>query len=429
MKNQFFEELQWRGILQDCTPDIENTLKQEMVTAYIGFDPTADSLHIGNLMQIITLTRLQSAGHKPIVLIGGATGMIGDPSGKSTERNLLSIDEIEKNKNAIKNQLAQFLNFNTGPNKAEMLDNYDWFKQMSFLEFARDIGKHLTVNYMMAKDSVKSRLSGDTGMSFTEFTYQLIQGFDFYYLHKHHNCTLQLGGSDQWGNITTGIELIRRKSNATAYGITTKLIKKSDGSKFGKSEGGNIWLDRNKTSPYKFYQFWLNISDDDAHTMIKVFSFKNQEEVDKLYLQHKEAPHERFLQKALAQEVTIRVHSEADYNQAVETSLFLFKSTADDLLKLDEHNFYKMLGGIDTYNVSQNNLQNDIQLIALLTEHTDIFKSKTEARTMLKSNAVAINKTKQMAETFLISKSNFIHHKYLLVSKGKKEHYLILVSN
>ena len=335
MKTNFIEELTWRGILHDVMPGTEELLNKEVVTGYIGFDPTADSLHVGSLAQIMTLLRFQLAGHKPLALVGGATGMVGDPSGKSAERNLLDADTLNKNVEGIKKQLSQFLDFNCGANSAELVNNYDWFKNYSFLDFIRDAGKHITVNYMMAKDSVKNRINGDSGMSFTEFSYQLIQGYDFYYLWKERNCKIQMGGSDQWGNITTGTEFIRRKASGEAFALTTQLIKKSDGTKFGKSEGGNIWLDREKTSPYKFYQFWLNVSDDDAKTYVRIFTLLSKSEIEELEAKHASVPHERHLQKALAKEITIRVHSEADYLQAIETAEFLFKSKAEDVANLN----------------------------------------------------------------------------------------------
>src|SRR5476651_604705 len=331
----FVEELRWRGMLHDIMPGTEELLNKGMVAGYIGFDPTADSLHVGSLAQIMTMIHFQRAGHKPFALIGGATGMVGDPSGKSAERNLLSEDVLQQNLAGIKNQLERFLDFNSGANSAQMVNNYDWFKDFSFLNFIRDVGKHITVNYMMAKDSVKNRIGGDTGMSFTEFTYQLVQGYDFYYLWKHHNCILQMGGSDQWGNIVTGTELIRRKGEGQgeAYALTTQLIKKSDGTKFGKTEGGNIWLDAEKTSPYQFYQFWMNSSDEDAKTYIRIFTLMTNEEIESLEQKHNEAPHLRTLQKALAKEVTCRVHSENDYNAAVEASEILFGEGTTDALK------------------------------------------------------------------------------------------------
>ena len=425
MKSTFIEELKWRGILHDVMPGTEELLAKEMVSGYIGFDPTADSLHVGSLAQIMTLLRFQLAGHKPIALVGGATGMVGDPSGKSAERNLLDADTLNKNVEGIKKQLQQFLNFDCGANSAELVNNYDWFKNYSFLDFIRDAGKHITVNYMMAKDSVKNRINGDSGMSFTEFSYQLIQGFDFYYLFKHNNCKLQMGGSDQWGNITTGTEFIRRKASGEAFALTTQLIKKADGTKFGKSETGNIWLDREKTSPYKFYQFWLNVSDEDSKTYLRIFSLMNQQEIEALETLHNAASHERHLQKALAKEITIRVHSEADYLQAIETAEFLFKSKAEDIAQLNANSFEKLLGGIDTFEIAKTHIQNGLSLVDAVVEHAAIFPSKTEARKMIQGNALALNKTKVNDVTMNLALSNFIADTYLLVSKGKKENYLV----
>lgn len=425
MKTNFIEELTWRGILHDVMPGTEELLNKEVVTGYIGFDPTADSLHVGSLAQIMTLLRFQLAGHKPLALVGGATGMVGDPSGKSAERNLLDADTLNKNVEGIKKQLSQFLDFNCGANSAELVNNYDWFKNYSFLDFIRDAGKHITVNYMMAKDSVKNRINGDSGMSFTEFSYQLIQGYDFYYLWKEKNCKIQMGGSDQWGNITTGTEFIRRKASGEAFALTTQLIKKSDGTKFGKSEGGNIWLDREKTSPYKFYQFWLNVSDDDAKTYVRIFTLLSKSEIEELEANHAAAPHERHLQKALAKEITIRVHSEADYLQAIETAEFLFKSKAEDVANLNADAFEKMLGGIDTFEVSKADVANGINVVDLLVDKATVFPSKTEARKMVSGNAVSINKTKIADVNAIINLDAFIGGNYLLVSKGKKENYLI----
>ena len=427
MKSTFIEELKWRGILHDVMPGTEELLAKEMVSGYIGFDPTADSLHVGSLAQIMSLLRFQLAGHKPIALVGGATGMVGDPSGKSAERNLLDSDTLNKNIEGIKKQLQQFLNFDCGANSAELVNNYDWFKNYSFLDFIRDAGKHITVNYMMAKDSVKNRINGDSGMSFTEFSYQLIQGFDFYYLFKHKNCKLQMGGSDQWGNITTGTEFIRRKASGEAFALTTQLIKKSDGTKFGKSEGGNIWLDREKTSPYKFYQFWLNVSDDDSKTYIRIFSLMNRQEIESLEALHHTATHERHLQKALAKEITIRVHSEADYLQAIETTEFLFKSKAEDVASLNAAAFEKLLGGIDTFEIAKAAIQNGLLLVDALVEQTSVFPSKTEARKMIQGNALALNKTKVSDVNTNLTLSNFIADTYLLISKGKKENYLVKI--
>ena len=425
MNSNFIEELKWRGILHDVMPGTEELLNKEMTTGYIGFDPTADSLHIGSLAQIMTLVRFQLAGHKPLALVGGATGMVGDPSGKSSERNLLDADTLNKNIEGIKKQLQQFLNFDCGANSAELVNNYDWFKNYSFLDFIRDAGKHITVNYMMAKDSVKNRINGDTGMSFTEFSYQLIQGYDFYYLWKEKNCKVQMGGSDQWGNITTGTEFIRRKASGDAFALTTKLIKKSDGTKFGKSESGNIWLDRNKTSPYKFYQFWLNVSDEDSKSYIRIFTLLSQSEIEELETKHNAAPHERHLQKALAKEITIRVHSEADFNDAVATGEFLFKAKADDVANLKADEFKKLLIGIDTFEINKNELANPVNIISLLVEKAEVFPSNNEARKMISGNAVSINKMKVSDANATIDLSQFNDQTYLLISKGKKENYLI----
>ncbi|MDF2449086.1 MAG: tyrosine--tRNA ligase [Bacteroidota bacterium] len=425
MKTNFIEELKWRGMLHDVMPGTEELLNKEVVTGYIGFDPTADSLHVGSLAQIMTLVRFQLAGHKPLALVGGATGMVGDPSGKSAERNLLDADTLNKNVEGIKSQLMKFLDFNDSPNGAELVNNYDWFKNYSFLDFIRDAGKHITVNYMMAKDSVKNRINGETGMSFTEFSYQLIQGYDFYHLWKEKNCKVQMGGSDQWGNITTGTEFIRRKASGEAFALTTQLIKKSDGTKFGKSEGGNIWLDRDKTSPYKFYQFWLNVSDEDAKSYIRIFTLLSQEEIVELEGRHSAAPHERHLQKALAKDITIRVHNENDYLQAIETADFLFKSKPEDVAMLDPEAFEKMLGGIDTFEVNKNDVENGINLVDLLVDKTTVFPSKTEARKMVTGNAISVNKVKTTDINAVLNLDAFTGKQYLLISKGKKENYLI----
>ncbi|MCC6180378.1 MAG: tyrosine--tRNA ligase [Bacteroidia bacterium] len=425
MKPNFIEELKWRGILHDMMPGTEEELAKGMATGYIGFDPTADSLHVGSLAQIMTLLRFQLAGHKPLALVGGATGMVGDPSGKSAERNLLDSDTLNKNIEGIKKQLSHFLDFDCGANSAELVNNYDWFKNFSFLDFIRDAGKHITVNYMMAKDSVKNRITGETGMSFTEFSYQLIQGYDFYHLWKEKNCKLQMGGSDQWGNITTGTEFIRRKASGEAFALTTQLIKKSDGTKFGKTEGGNVWLDREKTSPYKFYQFWLNVSDEDSKSYIRIFTLLNKQEIEELETKQQAAPHERHLQKALAKDITIRVHSEADYLQAIETSEFLFKSKAEDVSKLDVNSFERMLGGIDTFELSKTDVASGINMIDLLVEKAPVFTGKGKAREMVVANAVSLNKQKTTDVNTLINLSHFTGEKYLLVSKGKKENYLI----
>ncbi len=389
MKKNFVQELKWRGMLQDSVPGTEDLLNNEMVTGYIGFDPTADSLGVGNMVQIMTLLHFQQAGHKPMALVGGATGMVGDPSGKSAERNLLDETTLNHNLACQRKQLEKFLDFNCGSNSAEIVNNYDWFKGFSFLEFIRDAGKHISINYMLAKDSVKSRL--ENGMSFTEFSYQLIQGYDFYYLWKNKGVKLQMGGSDQWGNIVTGTELIRRKGAGEAFALTTPLIKKADGTKFGKSEGGNVWLDRARTSPYKFYQFWLNASDDDAKTYIRIFTLFTKEEIETLESEHIKAPHLRALQKALAKDITLRVHSEADYNAAVEASEILFgKGTAESLQKLSEEDFLSVFDGVEQFELNRTDIEKGIPIIDLLTEKTNIFPSKGEAKKMLQGGGVAI---------------------------------------
>lgn len=422
----FVDELKWRGILHDIMPGTEELLSKETVTGYIGFDPTADSLHVGNLVQIMTLVRFQQAGHKPIALVGGATGMVGDPSGKSQERNLLDEASLNKNVEAIKKQLSKFLDFNSGPKSAELINNYDWMKEFSFLTFIRDVGKFLTVNYMMAKDSVKNRL--ENGMSFTEFSYQLLQGYDYFWLYQHKNCKLQMGGSDQWGNITTGTELIRRKCNGEAYALTTQLIKKSDGTKFGKSESGNVWLDKTKTSPYKFYQFWLNASDEDVKTYIRIFSMMNQSEIEALEAKHASAPHERHLQKALATEITTRVHGETDLKAAIEASDILFKGTIDDLAKLDESTFLDVFDGVPTFTVSRNVLLNGIGVLDFLAETTKIFPSKSEARKMVQAGGVSFNKQKLDDIQSSIDLSKALNQKYILVQKGKKNYFLCCIN-
>lgn len=420
----FVEELKWRGMIHDIMPGTEEQFAKEMTAAYIGFDPTADSLHIGSLVQIMILVHLQKAGHKPFALVGGATGMVGDPSGKSKERNLLDEETLNHNLSCVQKQLEQFLDFDCGANSAEMVNNFDWFKGLSFLEFIRDVGKHISVNYMMAKDSVKSRL--DTGMSFTEFSYQLVQGYDFYWLWKNKNCKVQLGGSDQWGNIVTGTELVRRKGGGQAFAVTTPLIKKADGSKFGKTEGGNVWLDKTKTSPYKFYQFWLNASDDDAKNYIKIFTLKSQEEIKAIIAEHEESPHLRVLQKALADEVTTRVHSAEDLGMAIKASNILFgKSTADDLKTLDEDTLLSVFEGVPQFEVATTEL--DCGIVDFLAEKTQVFASKGEARRMLKSNAISINKEK-VSEEKQISTTDLISNKYILAQKGKKNYFLIVVN-
>ncbi len=428
----FVEELKWRGMLHDIMPGTEEQLNKEITAAYVGFDPTADSLHIGSLAPIILLKRFQLSGHKPIALVGGATGMIGDPSGKSAERNLLDEETLDKNLNGIKKQLSKFIDFETeSANKAEMVNNYDWMKQQTFLSFIRDIGKHITVNYMMAKDSVKKRLSTDSkaGMSFTEFTYQLVQGYDFLWLYQHKNCKLQMGGSDQWGNITTGTELIRRKEGGEAFALTIPLITKSDGGKFGKTESGNVWLDPEKTSPYSFYQFWMNTSDEDAEKYIKIFTFLSKDEIDKLISEHREAPHLRVLQKGLAREITVMVHSEADYNMAIEASEILFgKATGEALSKLDERTFLAVFEGVPTFDIKKADINSGINLIDLLTEHAAVFPSKGELRRLLSGGGVSINKEKVESADLIINSGFLINDKYVLVQKGKKNYYLLIAN-
>ncbi len=426
----FVEELQWRGMIHNIMPGTEELLSKEMISAYVGIDPTADSLHIGHLVGVMMLKHLQRSGHKPIVLVGGATGMIGDPSGKSEERNLLDEPTLRHNQECLKTQLKKLLDFDTdAPNKAEMVNNYDWMKDFSFLGFIRDIGKHITVNYMMAKDSVKKRLSGEAGdgMSFTEFTYQLVQGYDFLYLYQHNNCKLQMGGSDQWGNITTGTELIRRKTGGEAFALTCPLITKADGGKFGKTESGNVWLDPARTSPYKFYQFWLNTSDADAEKYIRIFTLFTKEETETLIAEHQTAPHLRLLQKALAKDITVRIHSEADYNAAVEASEILFgKGTAEALHKLDEDTLVSVFEGVPQFEINPGELQQGIGIVDLLAEKTNIFPSKGEARRMLKDGGVQVNKEK-VNEEFTAGPAHLLSGKYMLVQKGKKNYYLLIV--
>ncbi len=422
----FIAELTWRGMIHDIMPGTEEEFNKGMTAAYIGFDPTADSLHIGSLVQIMTLVHLQKSGHKPFALVGGATGMVGDPSGKSQERNLLSEEVLQHNLNSVEKQLRKFLNFDSGENKAEIVNNYDWFKGMGFLEFIRDVGKHITVNYMMSKDSVKNRL--ETGMSFTEFSYQLVQGFDFWWLYTNKNCKVQLGGSDQWGNIVTGTELIRRKSSGEAFAVTTPLIKKADGTKFGKTEGGNVWLDRDKTSPYKFYQYWLNASDEDASNYIRIFTLLGKQEIEALEKEHNETPHIRVLQKALAKEVTVRVHSEQDLEMAIKASSILFgKSTTEDLNDLDESTLLAVFEGVPQATISKDSLQ--CTLVDFLSEVTNqmVFSSKGEARRMLKGGGVSINKQKIAQEADTTLEVELLQEKYILVQKGKKNYYLVTV--
>ncbi|MFD2597836.1 tyrosine--tRNA ligase [Sphingobacterium corticis] len=426
----FVEELRWRGMLQDIMPGTEDLLNKEKVAGYIGFDPTGDSLHVGHLTQIMTLIHFQSAGHKPVALVGGATGMIGDPSFKSAERNLLDEATLQHNLNSLKTQLAKFMTFGEGETDAKMVNNYDWFKDFGFLEFIRDVGKLITVNYMMSKDSVKKRLDGESGLSFTEFTYQLIQGYDFYYLWKHHNCKIQMGGSDQWGNIVTGSEMIRRQDQGTAYALTTQLIKKSDGQKFGKTESGAVWLDAKKTSPYKFYQFWLNATDDDAKSWIKIFTLKTKEEIDAIIAEHEQAPHLRVVQKALAQDITIRTHSEEAYQTAIKTSDFLFNNGSLDFLSsLSETEVREVFEGLPQYDLNRQDLENGINILDLLAVNTQVFPSKGEARKMLQGGGVSINREKMIDIELSVSSAQLIDNKYLIAQRGKKNYYLIVVND
>ena len=426
----FIEELEWRGMIHTVMPGTDEQLKKEMTTAYVGIDPTADSLHIGHLVSVMMLRHFQRAGHKPVALVGGATGMIGDPSMKSAERNLLDEETLRHNQECIKAQLAKFLDFESNqPNAAELVNNYDWMKDYSFLNFIRDIGKHITVNYMMAKDSVKKRLSSESseGMSFTEFSYQLLQGYDFLHLYRTKNCKLQMGGSDQWGNITTGTELIRRVTGGEAFAMVCPLITKADGGKFGKTESGNVWLDRRYTSPYKFYQFWLNVSDADAEKYIKIFTAISKDEIGTLIDQHRETPHLRLLQKRLAEEVTVMVHSRADYNAAVEASEILFGNATSDVLKrLDEETLLAVFEGVPQFNITLSELETGVKAIELFTEKASVFPSKGELRKMVQSGGVSINKEKMTDQDYLITKSDLLNNKYLLVQKGKKNYFLLI---
>jgi tyrosyl-tRNA synthetase len=427
----FIEELQWRGMIHTMMPGTEEQLKKEMTSAYVGIDPTADSLHIGHLVGVMMLKHFQRAGHKPIALIGGATGMIGDPSGKSAERNLLDEKALRHNQDCLQAQLAKFLDFTSdAPNAALLVNNYDWMKDYSFLDFIRDIGKHITVNYMMAKESVKKRLSSESnvGMSFTEFSYQLLQGYDFLHLYQNNNCKLQMGGSDQWGNITTGTELIRRKTGGEAFALVCPLITKADGGKFGKTESGNVWLDRRYTSPYKFYQFWLNVSDADAEKYIKIFTAIDKEEIDALVVQHTEAPHLRTLQKRLAQEVTVMVHSDDDYQAAVEASGILFgNATSEALKKLDEDTLLAVFDGVPQFTVSRALLAAGAKAIDLFVDSAAVFPSKGEMRKLVQSGGVSVNKEKLENQDLILTESILLNNKYLLVQKGKKNYYLITV--
>ncbi len=425
----FVEELRWRGMLHDMMPETEEYLLKNKTTGYIGFDPTADSLHIGSLVPIILLMHFQQAGHNPIALVGGATGMVGDPSGKSEERNLLDEETLAKNVAGVKSQLARFLNFDsTSENAAQLVNNYDWMKEISLIEFVRDIGKHITVNYMMAKDSVKKRLDSDsqTGMSFTEFTYQLFQGYDFYHLYKEKDCKLQMGGSDQWGNITTGTELIRRKAQGKAYALTCKLITKADGTKFGKTAGGNVWLDANRTSPYKYYQYWLNCSDEDAENYIKIFTFLDKQTIETLIAEHKETPHLRILQKKIGEEVTIMTHGNEAYENAIKASNILFgNSTADDLKTLDEQTFLDVFEGVPQAEIERSAIEKSLGIVAAFADY-GFLKSNGEVRRALSENSISVNKEK-VTEDFVITKNDLIADKFVLLQRGKKSYFLLKV--
>jgi len=423
----FVEELRWRGMLQDIMPGTEDKLNEGMTSGYIGFDPTADSLHVGHLTQIMTLIHFQRAGHKPYALVGGATGMVGDPSGKSDERNLQTEATVEHNLAGMKKQLSKFLKFEAAGNGAVMVNNNDWFKDMNLFTFIRDVGKHITVNYMMAKDSVKRRLEGDSGLSFTEFCYQLIQGYDFYYLWKHHNCLVQMGGSDQWGNIVTGTELIRRKDGGTAFAVTTNLIKKADGTKFGKTESGAVWLDPAKTSPYKFYQFWLNASDDDTKKWIRIFTLKSQEEIESLEAEHDTAPHLRVLQKALAEDITIRTHSVEALETAIKTSEFLFGNGSLEFFKtLNETQVLEIFEGIPQFEISKSELEQGIDAATLLAEKSSVFASKGEAKKLIQGGGVSVNKEKVGDAQAVFNTENLLNDQFIIVQKGKKNYYLII---
>ncbi|UII81884.1 tyrosine--tRNA ligase [Flagellimonas sp. CMM7] len=431
MIKNFVQELQWRGMVHDIMPGAEEHLMEGMQAAYVGIDPTADSLHIGHLVSVMMLRHFQLAGHKPFALVGGATGMIGDPSGKSAERNLLDEKTLRHNQEALKSQLGRFLDFESdAENAAVLVNNYDWMKDFSFLDFIRDVGKHITVNYMMAKDSVKKRLSSDAkeGMSFTEFTYQLVQGYDFLYLYQNHNCTLQMGGSDQWGNITTGTELIRRIGGGKGFALTCPLITKADGTKFGKTEGGNVWLDAERTSPYKFYQYWLNTSDEDAEKYIKIFTFLSKEDIEDLVIKHKEEPHLRTLQKRLAEEITTKVHSKADLENAIKASNILFgKSTSEDLKELDEKTFLDVFEGVPQSQISIDEVNDGLDMIGALAAKTGFLASNGEARRELKQNSISVNKQK-VKEDFLITTSDLINNKFVLLQRGKKSYFVLVVS-
>ena len=423
----FVEELRWRGMVHDIMPGTEEQLNKEMTTGYIGFDPTADSLHIGNLLPIMLLVHLQRAGHKPLALVGGATGMVGDPSGRSEERKFLDEETLRYNLSCQRKQLEKFLNFDCGENSAEIVNNYDWFRDFTFLDFLRDVGKHLTVNYMMTKDSVRKRL--ETGISFTEFSYQLVQGYDYYYLYRHKNCKLQMGGSDQWGNIVTGTELIRRKDGGEAFALTCPLVTRADGGKFGKSEKGNVWLDPARTSPYAFYQFWVNVSDEDAEKYIKLFTLLNKDEIDQIVEEHIKQPHLRMLQRKLAGEVTLMVHSKEGLETATEASEILFgKGTTGTLKKLDEVTFLSIFEGVPNFSVEKEIIESGINIVDLLAEKTDIFPSKSEVKRMIKGGGISLNKCRVDDESHAVSSVDLLNHKYILIQKGKKNYYLITIN-
>jgi len=423
----FVEELRWRGMLQDIMPGTEEQLNKELTAGYIGFDPTGDSLHVGHLTQIMTLIHFQRAGHKPVALVGGATGMVGDPSGKSAERNLLDEATLRYNVTCLENQLRKFLEFGPGKNQAEMVNNYDWFKNYGFLDFIRDVGKHLTVNYMMAKDSVKKRLESENGISFTEFSYQLIQGYDYYYLWKNHNCLMQMGGSDQWGNIVTGTELIRRKDAGTAYGLTTRLIKKTDGTKFGKTEGGAVWLDPAKTSPFKYFQFWLNTSDEDAKNWIKIFTLKSQEEIESIISEHDLAPHQRLVQRKLAEDITIRTHSREAYDTAIKTTDFLFGNGSLEFLnQLSDSALLEVFEGVPQFLIPKSELDSGTNIVDLLSASASVFPSKGEARKMIQGGGVSINKQKISDPVQIINTDHLINGKYIVAQRGKKNYFLLI---
>ena len=427
MPSNFIAELRWRGMIHDIMPGTEEALNRQVSAGYIGFDPTADSLHVGHLVQIMTLVHFQRAGHKPFALVGGATGMVGDPSGKSKERNLLNAETLNHNVACVKKQLEKFLDFERGENAAELVNNFDWFKNFSFLDFIRDVGKHISINYMLSKDSVKSRL--ETGMSFTEFSYQLVQGYDFYYLNQHKNCILQLGGSDQWGNIVTGTELIRRKSGNEAYAVTTPLIKKADGTKFGKTEGESVWLDPMKTSPYQFYQFWLNTSDADAPNYIRIFTLKTKKEIDEIISLHEAEPHVRLLQKALAEDITLRVHGEDDLANAILASKILFgNSTTAELMDIKERDFLTIFEGVQQVDIPKIELENGLTIVDALSSKSGFLSSNGEARRELKANAISVNKQK-VNEEFVLSNKDLIQGKFILIGKGKKTNYILKISN